>query len=67
MLFLPKRSNHMTMLQKAALRVKWNQRAEPSPCEHRSLEVEWNDLGHPTGVYNCIICGESVAQRYLTA
>jgi hypothetical protein len=55
----------MTQTQAAALRVQWKQRADRTPCEHLSLELEWNGLGHPTGVYNCIICGESVAQRYL--
>jgi hypothetical protein len=60
MLFLTKGSNHMTILEAAALRVKWNLRADQSKCEHRNLELEWNDLGHSTGHYTCIICGEPV-------
>jgi hypothetical protein len=47
----------------AALRVKWNQPADPSECEHLNLELEWNDLGHSTGNDSCIVCGESVAHK----
>jgi hypothetical protein len=57
----------MTIEQAAALRVKWKQRVERSPCEHLNLELEWNDLGHSTGNYVCIICGEPIAQKRLTA
>jgi len=53
----------VTTLQAAALRVKWNQRADPSECKHLNLELEWDDLGHSTGHYACIVCGESVAQQ----
>jgi hypothetical protein len=53
----------MTILQAAALRVKWKQRADPSECKHLVLELEWDDLGHSTGNYFCIVCGESVAQQ----
>ena len=55
------------MNQAAALRVKWKRRADPSPCEHLTLVLEWDDMGHSRGNYNCIVCGESVAQRYLAA
>lgn len=58
----------MTMNQAAALRVRWKERADLSTdCEHLNLELEWNDLGHSTGNYICILCGESVAQRHLAA
>lgn len=57
----------MTMNQAAALRVKWKQRVDRSQCEHLNLELEWDDLGHSKGNYICILCGESVAQRYLAA
>lgn len=57
----------MTTSQAAALRVKWKQRMDRTPCEHLNLELEWNDLGHSKGNYICILCGESVAQRYLAA
>jgi len=54
----------MTMNQAAALRVRWNQRVYPSSdCAHLNLDLEWDDLGHSTGHYTCIICGESVAPR----
>ncbi len=36
----------MTLNQAAVLRVKWKQRMDQTPCEHRALEGEWNDLGH---------------------
>jgi hypothetical protein len=57
----------MTTIQAAALRVKWKQRLDPSECEHLNLELEWNNLGHSTGNYVCILCGEPVAQRNLAA
>jgi hypothetical protein len=53
----------MTILEVAALRVRWNLRADQSKCEHRNLELEWNDLGHPTGAYICMVCGELVAHK----
>lgn len=53
----------MTTLQAAALRVRWNQRAHLSECKHLNLELEWDDLGHSTGYYNCIVCDETVAQQ----
>ena len=57
----------MTLKQAAALRVKWKQRTDRTPCEHLNLEMEWDDLGHSTGHYTCIICGERVAKRNLAA
>ena len=57
----------MTMIEAAALRVKWQQRTDRSPCEHLNLELEWDDLGHSTGNYVCILCGKSAAQRHLAA
>ena len=57
----------MTIEQAAAIRVKWKQRVEHSPCEHLNLELERNDLGHSTGNYVCIICGEPIAQKRLDA
>jgi hypothetical protein len=54
----------MTINQAAALRVRWNQRVDPSSdCAHLNLDLEWDDLGHSTGHYTCIICGEPVAQK----
>ncbi len=53
----------MTMNEAAALRVKWKEHAHLSPCEHLNLELEWNNVGPPTGTYICIICGEPVAQE----
>jgi hypothetical protein len=50
----------MTILQAAALRMKWNMLPYASACEHRNLELEWDDLGYSTGKYVCIVCGESV-------
>jgi len=57
----------MTMLQAAALQMKWKQRTDPLPCEHINLELEWDILGHSDGNYVCIHCGETVAQRSLVA
>jgi len=54
----------MTMNQAAALRVRWNQRADlSSDCEHLNLELEWDALGNSTSQYTCIICGEPVAHK----
>jgi hypothetical protein len=57
----------MTMNQAAAIRVTWKQQPDQSSCKHLNLELEWDDLGHLTGNYVCILCGESVAQRHLAA
>jgi len=51
----------MTMEQAAALRVKWKERPDRSPCGHLNLESEWDHLGHTTGNYVCILCGEAIA------
>jgi hypothetical protein len=48
----------MTILQAVALRMKWNQLPYTSACEHRNLELEWDDLGYSGGKYVCIVCGE---------
>jgi hypothetical protein len=53
----------MTMNEAAAWRVKWKEQAHLSPCEHLNLELEWSSVGHPTGTYICIICGEPVAHK----
>lgn len=50
----------MTMNQAVALRIKWTQRADRSPCAHLNLELEWNECGHSMGNYVCILCGEPV-------
>ena len=50
----------MTILQAAALRMKWNMLPYSSACEHRNLELEWDDLGCSTRKYVCIVCGESI-------
>jgi hypothetical protein len=52
----------MTTTQAAELRVKWNQRVDPPPCEHLNLELEWSDNAL-TGNYNCIVCGQAVAHK----
>jgi hypothetical protein len=54
----------MTLLQAAALRVRWNRRATPSPCEHRYLELEGMALGHSVDNYYCIVCGECVVRNH---
>ena len=51
----------MTTNQAAAIRVNWKQH-DQSPCKHLNLELEWDDLGHSTGNYVCILCGVSTAQ-----
>jgi len=57
----------MTMLQAVTLRMMWKQQTDRSPCEHRTLELEWDRLGHSTGNYVCVRCGEPVAERKLAA
>jgi len=54
--------NVMTVTQAAELRVKWKMRINTPPCEHLNLELERSDNGYLTGKYNCIVCGEVVAQ-----
>jgi hypothetical protein len=49
----------MTILQAVALRMKWNRLPYTSACEHRTLELEWDNLGYPREKYVCIVCGES--------
>ena len=53
----------MTMNQAVVLRIRWTQQVDRSQCEHRNLELEWNELGHSTGNYICTLCGEPVAER----
>jgi len=53
----------MTMNQAAALRGKWKQQPDRTPCDHSNLELEWNERGYSMGHYACILCGESVAPR----
>lgn len=57
----------MTMNQAVALQLKWKQRTDHSPCEHMTLELLYDVLGHSEGDYICIRCGESVAQQHLAA
>ena len=45
----------MTMNQAAALRVKWKQQADRSPCGHLSLELEWDGQVDSTGNYVYIV------------
>jgi hypothetical protein len=54
----------MTEARAATLRVKWEQRATPSPCEHRYLELEGIALGHSADNYYCIVCGECVVRNH---
>jgi hypothetical protein len=54
----------MTTTQAAASRLRWKLRADLSTdCAHRNLELEWDDLGHSTGHYTCIICGEPIVHK----
>ena len=55
----------MTINQGVDLQVKWRQRADRTVCKHPRMELEWDEQGYLTGDYVCILCGESVAQRYL--
>ena len=55
----------MTINQGVDLQVKWKQRADRTACKHPRQELEWDEQGYLTGDYVCILCGESVAQRYL--
>ena len=45
----------MTMNRAAALRVKWKQQADRSPCGHLSLELKWDGQGDSTGNYVYIV------------
>jgi hypothetical protein len=54
----------MTTARAATLRAKWKQRAAPSHCEHRYLEVEGIALGHSADNYYCIMCGECVVHNH---
>ena len=52
----------MTVAQAAELWMKWQERVNPQPCEHLTLELERSDNGYLTGNYICIVCGTAVAQ-----
>ena len=54
----------MTEVRAAALRVKWTQRANPFPCQHRYLELEGIALGLWADNYYCIVCGECVVRNH---
>ncbi|HEV8327908.1 MAG TPA: hypothetical protein VGQ08_10515 [Nitrospiraceae bacterium] len=54
----------MTSGDAAVLRAKWENRVDPRPCAHLTLELEQNDSGYLTGNYTCIACGESVARKH---
>jgi len=54
----------MTEARAAILRVKWEQRAAPLPCEHRYLEMEGTALGHSADNYYCIVCGKCVVRNH---
>jgi hypothetical protein len=54
----------MTEARAAILKVKWKQRAVPSQCEHRYLELEGVALGHSVDNYYCIVCGECVVRNH---
>ena len=60
-----KEGHPMTKNQAAAIRLMWEERADRISCEHLTLELEWDDLGHSTGNYVCIRC--AVAQGHLVA
>jgi hypothetical protein len=62
-----KEGHPMTTNQAAAIRMNWKEHSDQSPCKHLNLELEWDDLGHATGNYICILCGESAAQGHLAA
>jgi hypothetical protein len=62
-----KEGHPMAKSQAAAIRLIWDERVVRIPCEHLTLELEWDDLGHSTGNYVCIRCAVSVAQRHPVA
>jgi hypothetical protein len=63
----------MTMNQVAALRVRWEERVDPSPCAHPDLTLEgrylrWKgiDLKRSLERYSCNGCGEQVVRTLKT-
>jgi hypothetical protein len=42
------------------VRVKWEPRVDPPPCEHLTLKLEPSGAGSFTGNFYCIACGESI-------
>ena len=63
----------MTMNQAAAVRVRWNGRADRSPCAHRDLTLNgrylrWKgmDLKRSMERYTCKGCGASVVRTLHT-
>ncbi len=51
----------MTNSHAAGLRLKWDQRVDPLPCEHIFLEPAHTEKGHfITGLYFCIECGQAL-------
>lgn len=55
----------MTIKQAEFIRVRWKGQSALETCRHMSLELEITDQGHSTCNYDCIVCGELVAQRLL--
>lgn len=50
----------MANAQVAKVRVTWEQRENPPPCEHLKLKLEPSGLGGFTGNFYCIACGDSI-------
>ena len=63
----------MTMNQAAALRVRWKERVDPSPCAHPDLTLEgrylrWKgiDLKRSLERYTCNGCGKPLVRTLKT-
>ncbi len=57
----------MTIKEASRIRGQWKGQSAVETCRHFTLEVEFDDQGDSTGNYDCILCGETVAQRSLAA
>ena len=57
----------MTIKQADFIPARWRGQSALETCRHMSLELEISDQGDSTGNYDCIVCGELVAQRLVAA
>jgi hypothetical protein len=53
----------MTESQPKALRETKHQQVAPGMCEHQYLELEKNEKGYLTGLYQCTACRALVAKK----
>ncbi len=51
----------MKSSQAAELRERWSQIVHPLHCDHLNQEMEQTAGGYLTGIYHCVVCGESIA------